>query len=186
MKTTIISAFLLATFATLGVCAPSVDVVGRDVATPASPPTPAKGFSGQVVVPEPPANVTVKYGPVTKKSSVKARGLETRQQLSLICEYPAPPAVYAEDTINYILSLNEVITLPAGYYIYWETVDAVAYFVNSYYTALTFGTTFLADNLQVIYIDCILNEGLSGELYQSSPLVYELGLELAGEPLPLF
>jgi len=87
MKTTIIQAFVLTALATLGVCAPAPEIVARGVATAASPPGSAKGYSGQLLnVPETPAGITVKYGQVAKPSSVKARSLKSRQ-LSLISEY---------------------------------------------------------------------------------------------------
>ena len=82
--------------------------------------------------------------------------------------------------------MNRVLYLPAYNYIYWETGDAIAYFVNYNDEQVSFGTTWLADNLQAIYIDSLVNLGLSGEFYQVSPLFYELGLELAGEPFPIY
>jgi len=62
----------------------------------------------------------------------------------------------------------------------------VAYFVNSNDEEIYFGTTWFADYLQVIYTDSLEDQGLSGEIYEVSPLIYEIGLELAGEPLPLY
>jgi len=84
MKTIIVQAFLLATLVVLGACAPAPEVTTREVATSDSPPGTAIGYSGQVLnVPETPAGITVKYGPLDKGSRER-RTLAARQTLSLI------------------------------------------------------------------------------------------------------
>jgi hypothetical protein len=98
----------------------------------------------------------------------------------------APPLAYAQDDINYILALNEVIYVDAYSYIYWETGNAVAYFVNSNDELVYFGTTWLAENLQAVYIDSLENLGVAGEFYSFAFPYYEIGLEAAGDPLPLY
>jgi len=82
--------------------------------------------------------------------------------------------------------LNTVIYVPAYSYIYWETGDAVAFFVNSNDVQVSFGTTWLAENLQAVYIDSLLNLGVAGEFYSFNYPYYEIGLEIAGDPLPLY
>jgi len=186
MKTTIVQAFVLAALTTLGVCAPAVEIVARDVATAASPPGVAKGYTGELFnTAETPAGITVAHGPVARPASVKARSLKSRQ-ITLLSEYAAPTLAYAQDDINYILALNEVIYVPAYSYIYWETGNAVAYFVNSNDEEVYFGTTWLAENLQAVYIDSLVNLGESGEFYSFAFPYYEIGLEVAGDPLPLY
>jgi len=188
MKTTIVQAFILATLAALGVCAPAPapELVTRELATPASPPGLSVGYSGQAFnVPEPPAGITVKYGPLDEASR-KRRSLTARQTTTIVCLDTPPPLAYTQQTLTYILNLNEVIYVPAYNYIYWETGTAVAFFVNSYSQEIYFGTTWLADNLQLVYVDCLEDEGLSGEIYEVSPLFYEMGLELGGQSLPLY
>jgi len=189
MKTTIFQAYILASLAVLGICAPAPAADG--LLTPASPPIAASGVKAEDVhLPETPAGITVKLVPASEAGNntgaVTPRDLAVRQQsYDVICLGTLANTANTVTTINYIEALNEVITIPASTCYYWETVSSVVYFCSTACGGISFGTTWLAGIIVPVYNDCV-PEGLSGEAYAYYEPFWEAGIELGGPIVPLY
>jgi hypothetical protein len=128
MKTTIIQAFVLTALAALGVCVPTAEIVDRGVATAASPPGVAKGYTGQLFnAPETPAGITVKvcqklpYFSFILRAEVLGASSRTMQELQSlyfkgedVSARPASsaPKIIVQSYTNLSSSMDPSLSLP--------------------------------------------------------------------------